>query len=291
MGNSCFDRETRIKVFENTMKLCKENPSLQDAIRYSVENQRIISEEETVGYFVMHKYDVPAEIVVSTKRSFEAALSYADEKVGVLNFASASNPGGGVKNGSNAQEECLCRCSTLYPCLNRKEAWNSFYGKHREQLITGQLTALYNDDCIYTPGVVVFKTDTSVPAMMPENDWRKVDVITCAAPNLRSKPENRMNPGGGQNSVKISNQELQELHTKRARKVLQIAAFNETDVLILGAFGCGAFQNPPEVVSMGMLEALKEYQYCFKKVEFAVYCPPNDLSNFKVFQRVFDMKI
>lgn len=190
-----------------------------------------------------------------------------------------------MKNGSNAQEECLCRCSTLYPCLNRREMWDGFYGTHREQLRTGELNALYNDDCIYTPGVVVFKTDTPLPAMMLENDWRSVDVITCAAPNLRAKPANRMNPGGGQKPVSISNQELKQLHAKRARRIFQIAALKGADVLILGAFGCGAFQNPPEVVCEGILEALEEYQYCFQTVEFAVYCPPRDLKNYNAFQK------
>ncbi len=61
------------------------------------------------------------KIAVSKNRSLEVASSYAraGKKVAVLNFASATNPGGGVKHGSSAQEEALCRCSTLYPCLEQ----------------------------------------------------------------------------------------------------------------------------------------------------------------------------
>ena len=36
--------------------------------------------------------------------------------------------------------------------------------------------------------VVVFKSDTEEPKLLPQNDWFKVNVITCAAPNLRIKP-------------------------------------------------------------------------------------------------------
>lgn len=56
---------------------------------------------------------------------------------------------------------------------------------------------LYNDDCLYTPGVIVFKSDISFPERMGEKDWYQVDVITCAAPNLRDMPSNLMNPFAG----------------------------------------------------------------------------------------------
>ncbi|MCR4584452.1 MAG: TIGR02452 family protein [Lachnospiraceae bacterium] len=89
--------------------------------------------------------------------------------VAVHNFASASNPGGGVANGASAQEECLCRCSGLYFNLNTPVMWDGFYQPHRDAH-----DPIHNDDIIYTPNVTVFKSDTAMPKLMAEPDWYDV---------------------------------------------------------------------------------------------------------------------
>ena len=84
--------------------------------------------------------------------------------------------------------------------------WNQFYAPHRRAH-----DPLHNDDCIYTPGVVVFKSDTDYPQLKPEEKWYSVNVLTCAAPNLRERPSNGMNSGDGDDAVHISREELQTL--------------------------------------------------------------------------------
>ena len=232
---------------------------------------------------VVHKtrFADEAKIVVSTKRTFEAAAGYAGQKVAVHNFASATNPGGGVTSGSSAQEECLCRCSGLYFCLSVPEMMKGFYYPHRNAK-----NPLNNADIIYTPDVTVFKTDTGRPKLMNETEWYDVDVITCAAPNLRERPSNRFNQGNGDRAVKVSDRELLEIHKKRLTRILDVAVLNGDEVVILGAFGCGAFQNKPEVVARAAKEVIADYLHALKTIEFAVYCPPRDDTNFKVFKRV-----
>ena len=61
---------------------------------------------------------------------------------------------------------------------------------------------------------------------------------------------------------------------------------NGNEVVVLGAFGCGAFANNPNVVAMAAKEVIRDYQYKFKVIEFAVYCNLRDDSNFKIFKRV-----
>ena len=142
----------------------------------------------------------------------EAASYYAynNKRVCVLNFASATNPGGGVTKGSSAQEEAICRVSTLYPCLNERRIMKSFYYPHRDAH-----DSLHNDDAVYTPGVVVFKSDTSYPVLLDREKWFNVNVITSAAPNLRKNPGNYMNAGVGSGIVDISNEDLFSLLERR----------------------------------------------------------------------------
>ena len=227
------------------------------------------------------RFEDEAKIIVSTKRTFEAAAGYAGQKVAVHNFASATNPGGGVTRGSSAQEECLCRCSGLYFCLSVPEMMKGFYYPHRNEK-----NPINNADIIYTPDVTVFKTDTNKPKLMDEKDWYEVDVITCAAPNLRERPSNRFNQGNGDRAVKVSDRELLEIHKQRLTRILDVAVLNGDEAVILGAFGCGAFQNKPEVVARAAKEVIADYLYAFKTIEFAVYCPPRDDTNFKVFKWV-----
>ena len=67
--------------------------------------------------------------------------------------------------------------------------------------------------------------------------------------------------------------------------VLDVAAANGVETVILGAFGCGAFQNKPEVVALAAKNVIKNYLQSFKNIEFAVYCSPNDDRNYKAFER------
>lgn len=280
-------REENVFIFEDTKKMVKNNKTLAEAVKWSTKNQVLVPEYMEVKDFWKEWdpdeefFDKEAEIIVSKKRSYEAAAAYKGKKVCVHNFASATNPGGGVTKGSTAQEECLCRCSTLYFNLNVADMWNGFYTPHRNAQ-----DPIHNDDCIYTPEVVVFKSDTAMPKLLPEKEWYKVDVITCAAPNLRLKPGNAMNVGDGAKMAKIGDKALLELHEKRLSRILDIAAAAGDEVVILGAFGCGAFENNPEVVVRAAKNVIGKYKKHFETIEFAVYCSPKDERNYEIFKRV-----
>lgn len=80
---------------------------------------------------------------------------------------------------------------------------------------------------------------------------------------------------------------MKELHKKRIKRILDIAKKEYEDVIVLGAFGCGAFQNSPDVVAEAMAEVIQEYIYDFKVIELAIYCSPIDIKNYNTFLERF----
>jgi uncharacterized protein (TIGR02452 family) len=126
------------------------------------------------------------------------------------------------------------------------------------------------------------KSDVLQPELLPEEEWYEVDVITCAAPDLRKSFINPKNFGTG----KVSDEELQRIHEKRARRIFEIARRQQDEVLILGAFGCGVFANQPEIVACAYKEILKEYAYDFDIVEFAI--GSTEGRNYKAFKNIIE---
>ena len=172
---------------------------------------------------------------------------------------------GGAPWSAGAQEESMCRTSTLYPCLYAEK--RDFYELHSDEFDAGEIDEMGTDDLIYVPDVVVFKTDESVPKLKDEDSWFKTDVIVSAAPEL----------DWGYDDIAY-----EKIMESRIKRILDVASKENVQVLILGAFGCGAFQNPPEVVSSIFARLIRKYD--FEIVEFAVFCR-DDTKNFDVFQK------
>ena len=87
-------------------------------------------------------------------------------------------------------------------------------------------------------------------------------------------------------AARITDDELLAIHEKRFTRILDIALTNNNDVVILGAFGCGAFENNPGVVAAAAKNVVEKYIHAFRVIEFAVYCSPRDSHNYDVFSSV-----
>jgi uncharacterized protein (TIGR02452 family) len=214
-----------------------------------------------------------ADVRVTGATTLEAAAQLAAEfgRVGVLNFASARNPGGGFLGGSQAQEESLARSSGLYPCLTQ---FAEMYAHN--SLPTS--TALYSDHLIYSPAVPVLRQD--------DGQWLPrpllLDIITAPAVNagalIRNAPD--LLP------------QLVPTMRQRLRLVLAAAARHGVEALVLGAWGCGVFANDPAQVAQLFAEALAEpsIRGRFRCITFAVFDPKPPHAVLKAFEQALNPK-
>ena len=233
------------EIFQDTKNFYESDETLKSAVQKSVDGTKFYGAEDYPP-LPAKKFDKTL-ITVTQGRTFETAMSlhknnvYA--KIAVHNFASATNPGGGVLHGSRAQEESLCRCSTLYPALDTDENWSHYYNFH-----------------------------VDLPQRLPRESWVTVDVMTCAAPNLRYSD--------------LSDKELLKIHEMRGRHMLTILAHHGAEIFVTGAFGCGAFKNNPKVVAQAYKNILPDFNGYFKEIVFAIYCTPREMKNFDSFKKI-----
>jgi uncharacterized protein (TIGR02452 family) len=76
---------------------------------------------------------------------------------------------------------------------------------------------------------------------------------------------------------------------RRIRKVLAISLLNGHQTIVLGAWGCGVFQNDPKEIAKYFREVLTtDFRNRFKKVVFAIYA--NDEKFIRPFRDEFGEK-
>jgi uncharacterized protein (TIGR02452 family) len=207
----------------------------------------------TANYTADHTHPSPAtgphttsyEVTNETTLSAHKRHLAKGHKVVSLNFAAATNPGGGFLTGARAQEEYLCRSSALY--LSIKDS--PMYAYHRRE---GHKR--YSDAMIYSPEVPVFRNDEH--GLLPTPYL--ASFITSAAPLTKHlHPEELVH--------------IPEILRTRIRKILTVAQAHGHDSLVLGAWGCGAFGNDGHQVSAFFKQALEEdFKGAFKEVTFAI---------------------
>lgn len=278
-------RDLLIEAFEDTMRMVKENTLLAQKTETMQAGTLLYLPGFDARIHREKSRDPEIEVVEDT--TFHAAQMLLEEgaaagqpadtqaagekgRVAVLNFANAYHPGGGVKHGAMAQEECLCRSSNLYSGLTLPYLIRNYYKDN--QRTTGDLGT---DKVIWSPGVTVFKSDDAVPVMLDHSF--EVDVLTCAAPYYDI---NKKHP--------IPLAQLEDVFYHRILNILEVAIANDVDSIVLGAFGCGAFNNPPGLVAEAFYRVLVENQYrnYFRRIVFAIKKNDRENSNLQAFRMV-----
>lgn len=264
-------REKNRSIAEETIKICKEGSYHCGGKTIKLPEADYAAGELTAPddgvYYIQkgigeYQKGTACHIEVTNEDSYQAAKRYHNPFV--MNFANAVTPGGGFLTGAPAQEESLCRNSTLYTSLTSRTASLMYrYNKFRP---------LASDYMLLSPQVCVFRDAQGVLMEEPY----MVSVLTTPAPNRKKE------------AAKIAEEAIEETMKRRIRIMLHVAMRNGYKNLILGAWGCGAFGHDPQAVSEYFRSILvdEKYEECFSNICFAVY-GPEDSANFTAFRDTF----
>ncbi len=262
-----------IAVASQTMKICEEES-------YEVNGEKVkfpkgayrhaeVITPKMGEVLLQEEISIPengemCEITVINSDSFAAARKY--DRPLVLNFANAHNPGGGFRIGATAQEEALCRCSTLYVSITSAGASEMYRYNNTH------FSNVESDYMILSPEVLVFRDEKLNFLEQPFT----AAVITVPAPNRYGA------------AMLVSSAKIRETFLRRIRIMLKAAAGRKYRNLVLGAWGCGAFGNKPEEVAAYFREAIidENLGVFFDEICFAVFGSENG-KNITAFRKVF----
>lgn len=286
-------RPVRAKVFQSTLQIVTNggyqttsgvnieldkfynNKALQD----NVFCEREISLKDPQKLFV-------TDIQVANQDCLAYAKSLLEQdsadNLCVLNMASAKNPGGGVYGGAGAQEEYLFRCSDYYRFLFQYADPASFdcekvYGIPHNPRHSYPLKRNFGG--VYSHGITIFRDTEANGYALLETPW-KVNFVAVAANNIRRYMNGR---------TTIPDKFIPST-LSLIRTILRIAYNNGQRRLVLGAFGCGAFANPPGHMAQLFKQVFEEpeFQGLFREIHFAIIEDHNSHGrNVNAFKEVF----
>ena len=199
---------------------------------------------------------------------YENMLKHGRKPV-VLNMASASSPGGGYRKGDGAQEETLFRRSDY--CRSLDSELDRFFEQQQERSYcssTGELKSFSTQKnsmypmkdygAIYTSGITVFRREETSGYEYMEEPIEDVCAIAMAAYYNPELKNNMLVP------------KLAADTRKKIENIFAIAHQHKHDCLILSAFGCGAYKNPPSHIVSLFQSVIVQYVGFFKDIVFAI---------------------
>jgi len=197
-------------------------------------------------------------------------------RVGVLNFASATKPGGGFLTGAQAQEESLARASTLYASLVTPTG-TQFYDHHKRDRRGG----FYSHAMIFSPSVTVLRDDAGAWVLPYQ-----IEIVTCAAVNagvVRERAEENSNPDTAAR--------IEGVMRERMARILLLFEQQGLRNIVLGSFGTGVFRNDVSMIADIWFDLLAEegarFMRSFDRVVFGII----DKRTVERFKAVFESRI
>ena len=264
----------------NLISVANETIRIYEKGEYEVNGKKVVFPEgDYRGVFVFspemgeevlrEEFVIPAnpsmcKISVINSDSYAAARRF--DKGLVMNFANAHSPGGGFRMGATAQEEALCRCSTLYESITSKTAAQMYVYNNTH------ISNVESDYMLFSKDVLVFRDEH---LNLLEEPF-KTSVVTIPAPNRYGA------------AALASSEKIKNTFERRIAIMIKEAKKLGYRQLVLGAWGCGAFGNKPKDVAEYFKKAITDDKlgYFFDEICFAVY-GKEDGKNITAFREVF----
>ncbi|WED42027.1 poly(ADP-ribose) glycohydrolase domain-containing protein [Legionella cardiaca] len=199
-------------------------------------------------------------------------LSKEEGKIyAVLNMANAFSPGGGYLEGMVAQEENMYRRTDCHFHVTDDEMnpEKNRYTQEMTDFINGKNDRVYLDTD--KPRVCIKGQETKDESSyrdLDDNDYFLFYELKSAADDLRGG-----HPFNESSMRKKIAAQLETLHEKGIRDV------------VLSAFGCGAFKNPPQNVARLFREELEKRPDYFDNVVFAIFSAGYGNDNYTPFAK------
>ena len=278
----------RAEIFRQTIEIVNLGGYVLNGKEITVDKTKIAANTEFFdAQFSLkeniHLYDTKFSVIEADCLEVAQLLLKAGFNPCVLNMASGQNPGGGVLNGAGAQEENLFRRSNLFASLYQFASYNEQYGIVKSPK---QYPLDRNYGGIYSRDVTIFRSSESSGYALLDAPFQTSVVSVAAIKNPEYKEIN------GQ--LRIA-PHLIEPTKEKMRTILRIAGKYHHNALVLSAFGCGAYCNPPEHIALLFKEVFSEPEFKdqFALVVFAIISDHNSHrahnpnGNFEPFRKVF----
>ena len=233
----------QLSIIKN-LKIKLANDKIFKANNYPEMNSKVFNTIEKNPIQRKEKFRVKDNLLKSN--TISAILTYGFGKTIALNFANANIAGGAYILGGEAQEEALCRASLLYYTIKTQR---KFYYKNRLHFIP-----TYTNTMIYSANVPIIRDNKG---NLLENP-KFCDFITSPAVNRYLSK-----------LFFIPDKIIYKIMKERISNIIALAALKQPDLLILGAWGCGAFGNKREIIYPLFEEAINLYLPEKVKVIFA----------------------
>jgi uncharacterized protein (TIGR02452 family) len=264
--NRASIRKLRTVVYHQTVEVVRQGEYVCDGEIIKLETAS--ATKETVFFKEKQSLSEPSVFIDAKFAVIEAdcveiaqLLQNTGYNVCMLNMANRQTPGGGVLSGAGAQEENIFRRSNLFQSLYQFVDVAHLFGVERNREYSYPLDRTFGG--IYSKKVTFFRGSENNGYCFLNKPF---ELSVVSVPAINHPPLVHID------DTYFIAEELIEPSKEKIRTILRICGTYGHDALVLSAFGCGAFRNPPNHMAELFKEVFGEPEFKgrFRMIVFAI---------------------